>query len=233
MFKPATSYRWLGNIKKYRVTQDGEIRDVNDNAAVDPNNGFFENGSQSYWSDMADGADAEMGGAAGELKGPATRKIYSDLTVNSGALTEDLSELKDTDNLTLANLLLLGVVSNVAVSGRPAVGDLVDWAYGHDVLDENGNNDSTEARKDMGDPLHSRPSTVIYGGPADDPDLTLYATTNDGYLQAVNAQTGEELWAFVPRVMLDRIEELYTNDDVTSRVYGRTIGAGRVSEVIE
>ncbi len=81
-------------------------------------------------------------------------------------------------------------------------------------LDENGNNDFTEARKDMGDPLHSRPATVIYGGPADDPDLTLYATTNDGYLQAINAQTGEELWAFVPRVMLDRIEELYDNDDV-------------------
>ncbi len=227
VFKPATSYRWLGNIKKYRVTQDGEIRDVNDNAAVDPNNGFFENGSQSYWSDMPDGADAEMGGAAGELKNPATRKIYSNLTVNSGTLTEDLSALKATGNLTLANLLLLGVVSNVAVSGRPAVGDLVDWAYGHDVLDENGNNDFTEARKDMGDPLHSRPATVIYGGPADDPDLTLYATTNDGYLQAINAQTGAELWAFVPRVMLDRIEDLYGNDDVTSRVYGLD-GAVRV-----
>ncbi len=57
-----------------------------------------------------------------------------------------------------------------------------------DVLDENGNNDVTEARKDMGDPLHSRPATVIYGGPADDPDITLYATTNDGYLQAVNCE---------------------------------------------
>ena len=70
------------------------------------------------------------------------------------------------------------------MAGRPAVGDLVDWAYGNDVLDENGNSDFTEARKDMGDPLHSRPATVIYGGPADDPDITLYATTNDGYLQA-------------------------------------------------
>jgi len=88
------------------------------------------------------------------------------------------------------------------------------------VLDENGNSDFTEARKDMGDPLHSRPSTVIYGGPADDPDITLYATTNDGYLQAVNAKTGAELWAFVPRLMLNRIEKLYDNDDVTSRVYG-------------
>jgi len=220
VFKPSTSYRWLGNIKKYRITPAGEIRDVNDNAAVDPNNGFFESASQSYWSDMTDGADAEMGGAAGELKSPATRKIYSDLTVNSGALTEDLSALKDAGNLTLANLLLLGVASNVAVTSRPAVGDLVDWAYGYDVLDENGNGDATEARKDMGDPLHSRPSTVIYGGPADDPDITLYATTNDGYLQAINAKTGEELWAFAPRLMLDRIEELYANDDVTSRTYG-------------
>ena len=41
VFKPATSYRWLGNIKKYQITPNGEIRDVNDNAAVDPNNGFF------------------------------------------------------------------------------------------------------------------------------------------------------------------------------------------------
>ncbi len=136
---------------------------------------------------MADGADAELGGAAGELKTPATRKIYSNLTVNSGTLTEDLSALKASGNLTLANLLLLGVVSNVAVAGRPAVGDLMDWAYGYDVLDENGNGNVTEARKDMGDPLHSRPATVIYGGPADDPDITLYATTNDGYLQAINA----------------------------------------------
>jgi type IV pilus assembly protein PilY1 len=220
VFKPTTSYRWLGNIKKYRVTQDGEIRDVNDNSAVDPNNGFFESSSQSYWSDMADGADAEIGGAAGELKTPATRKIYSNLTVNSGTLTEDLSALKASGNLTLANLLLLGVASNSAVSGRPAVGNLVDWAYGYDVLDENGNNDFTEARKDMGDPLHSRPATVIYGGPADDPDLTLYATTNDGYLQAINAKTGAELWAFVPRLMLNRIEKLYDNDDVASRTYG-------------
>ncbi len=227
VFKPASSYRWLGNIKKYRVTQDGEIRDVNDNAAVDPNNGFFTSGSQSFWSDMADGADAGLGGAAGELKTPATRKIYSNLTVNSGALTEDLSALKASGNLTLANLLLLGETSNVPVAGRPAVGDLVDWAYGYDVLDQNGNNDVTEARKDMGDPLHSRPATVIYGGPADDPDLTLYATTNDGYLQAINAKTGEELWSFVPRLMLSRIEKLYDNDDVAARQYGLD-GAVRV-----
>ena len=50
---------------------------------------------------------------------------------------------------------------------------LIDWAYGVDVLDEDGDGDATDARADMGDPLHSRPATVIYGGPADDPDITL------------------------------------------------------------
>lgn len=227
VFKPATSYRWLGNIKKYRITPEGIIRDANDNAAVDPNTGYFQPAAQSYWSDVVDGAESELGGAAGELKNPATRKIYSNLTVNSGALTEDLSELKDAGNLTLANLLLLGVVSPSPVAGRPAVSDLVDWAYGYDVQDENGNGDVTEARKDMGDPLHARPATVIYGGPADDPDITMYATTNDGFLQAITANHdavagtgGEELWSFVPRVLLDRIEELYDNETVTSRAYG-------------
>ena len=227
VFKPATSYRWLGNIKKYRVTQDGEIRDVNDNAAVDPNNGFFTSGSQSFWSDMADGADAGLGGAAGELKTPATRKIYSNLTVNSGALTEDLSDLKASGNLTLANQLLLGETSNVPWRAGPRS---ATWWTGLTAMTSwtrTATTMSTEARMDMGDPLHSRPATVIYGGPADDPDLTLYATTNDGYLQAINAKTGEELWSFVPRLMLSRIEKLYDNDDVAARTYGLD-GAVRV-----
>lgn len=220
VFKPTTSYRWLGNIKKYRVTPEGVIRDANDNLAVDPNTGFFVDGSQSFWSSGPDGADAEMGGAAGELTNPSGRTVYSNLTANSGTLNEDLSDLKNPANLTLANSLLLGVSSSVPVAGRPSVDELVDWAYGYDVADEDGDTDVTEARMDMGDPLHSRPATVIYGGPANDPDITLYATTNDGMLQAINASTGQELWSFMPRDMLGRIEELHDNAEVTSRVYG-------------
>ncbi len=120
VFKPATSYRWLGNIKKYRVTQDGEIRDVNDNAAVDPNNGFFATGSQSFWSDMADGADAEMGGAAGELKNPGDPQDLQQPDRQLGDADRGPVRVEDAGNLTLANLLLLGVVSNVAVVGPAA-----------------------------------------------------------------------------------------------------------------
>lgn len=220
VFKPSTSYRWLGNIKKYRITPAGVIQDAGGNAAVDPNTGFFYDSARSYWSDVVDGADAERGGAAGELTDPANRTVYANLTQNSGVLTEQLSDLKVVANLGLANNLLLGVVSAVPVAGRPPIDNIVDWAYGVDVLDRDGDADVTEARADMGDPLHSRPATVIYGGPEDNPDITLYATTNDGFLQAIDARTGNEIWSFVPRQMLQRLEPLYNNNDVASRVYG-------------
>ncbi len=126
--------------------------------------------SQSYWSGQRDGADAALGGAAGELDDPTTRKLYSNLTINSGLLSaEPLNLLKNSSRLTLANTLLLGTATPAA--GRPSVANLVDWAYGFDVIDEDGNNDVTEARVDMGDPLHSKPATVVYEGPADDPVL--------------------------------------------------------------
>jgi len=219
LFKPAATYRWRGNVKKYRVTQGGTIVDANGNAAVDPNTGFFTANSQSYWSSAIDGADAALGGAASQIDDPATRNLYSNLTISSGSLSgEPLSNLKQSGNETLANTLLYG--TSTTPSGSPSVSTLVDWAYGYDVSDEDGDSNTTEARLDMGDPLHSRPATVVYGGPADDPLLVLYAMTNDGYLQALNASDGTELWAFIPRELLRRIHPLYEDDEVSSRTYG-------------
>jgi len=53
--------------------------------------------------------------------------------------------------------------------------------------------DPTAARFAMGDPLHGRPVTVIYGGSEDKPDLTLFAVTNDGYLHAIDTKE-QERW---------------------------------------
>ena len=49
--------------------------------------------------------------------------------------------------------------------------------------------DST-VRNAMGDPLHSQPAAVVYGGTAADPDLIVYMATNDGYLHAINPIDG-------------------------------------------
>ena len=228
LFKPSQRYRWEGNLKKYRIDQSGVLYDAAGNTAIDPATGFFKSGAKSYWSDVVDGADAELGGAAGELTDPdpTKRTIYTMFGAESGALTQELSALKLPANLATANELLFGVASGTALPDRPTdtvgLDGLIDWAYGYDVLDEDGDNDTTEARLSMGDPLHSRPAAVIYGGPENNPDLTLYATTNDGYLHAIDADDGTELWSFVPKEMLDRLEPLLENDDVaaTGRVYG-------------
>jgi type IV pilus assembly protein PilY1 len=224
VFKPSQQYRWQGNIKKYRITPAGEIRDVNNIAAVDPSTGFFKTNAQSYWSGEVDGAEADLGGAAGELTDPANRLVYTMTDAESGDLDEELSDLKASSDTTLLNRLFFGVASADPLPDRPTatvgLNGLIDWAYGFDVLDEDGDSETTDPRADMGDPLHSRPATVIYGGPADNPDITLYATTNDGYLHAIDADTGVELWSFVPKEMLDRLEPLMLNEEATSREYG-------------
>jgi len=220
VFKPSTQYRWLGNIKKYRLLSDGTIVDADTNPAVDPATGFFYTGARSYWSTADDGANATLGGAAGLLTDPSSRTIYSNLTNESGPLSEKLDKLKVSSNLLKANTLLLGVPEATAVAGRPAPADLIDWAYGYDAFDANDNADLTEARADMGDPLHARPGAVIYGGSAADPDLTLYATTNDGMLHAIDGKTGDELWAFMPRQLLIRLERLAEDKNVASHGYG-------------
>jgi type IV pilus assembly protein PilY1 len=72
----------------------------------------------------------------------------------------------------------------------------------------------------MGDPLHGRPATVIYGGTETDPDLTLFAVTNDGYLHAIDTKDGTELWAYVPGPMLRRMDDLYENEQQPNKRYG-------------
>jgi type IV pilus assembly protein PilY1 len=232
VFKPALSYRWLGNIKKYRLTTEGDIVDANGKPAVDASTGFFAIGTESYWSGIIDGSDAAMGGAASRLTVPADRKIYTNIAdvsglltvVDSGTLSTQLSDLKDNAvaTITIANKVLYDVTAPATVpAGSPSRDDLIDWTYGVDIQDEVGTaGTTTDARLDMGDPLHARPATVIYGGTAESPDTTLYTTTNDGMLHAIKGSTGEELWAFIPTELLPRLEKLYANDGVANRVYG-------------
>ena len=73
----------------------------------------------------------------------------------------------------------------------PALTDMINWMRGADVKDEDGD-PATTVRYAMGDPLHSRPAAVVYGGTPQSPISVIYTATNDGYLHAVDAQTGEE-----------------------------------------
>ncbi len=88
---------------------------------------------------------------------------------------------------------------------------LIDWTRGIDVQDEDADGDRTEMHRFMGDPLHARPALVTYGGtPAapDAEDAVVFVPTNDGFLHAVNARTGVELWSFIPPEQQQRLPDL-------------------------
>jgi type IV pilus assembly protein PilY1 len=209
IFKPAQTPHWDGNVKRFDIAIPNggtvaTIVDVNNEVAVDPATGFFADSATSFWTDAdnaPDGGDVALGGAAGELT--ATRNVYTytgaaDLSVTANALHESNAAITKT------------------VLGDPAMSDadrtsLIQWARGIDVDDDDDDGSSVDARQFMGDPLHSKPVVVTYGGNAANPDIAIYLTTNDGFLHAFDADDGSELFSFIPLELIDDLQMLRTN----------------------
>jgi type IV pilus assembly protein PilY1 len=78
----------------------------------------------------------------------------------------------------------------------------------------------TVTRYAMGDPLHSRPASIVYGGTAANPEAVVYMATNDGYLHAIDAQNGRELWSYVPKELLPNMARLYEDPEMQFKMYG-------------
>jgi type IV pilus assembly protein PilY1 len=204
---------WPGNLKKYRIL-DREIVDVNDNPAVDPATGFFLDTARSYWTTGgADGNDVRLGGAAQQLPTPLVRNLYtnnggSDLTAAANAVTpSNAASFADSD------FGLMGA------AGEPTMDELMRWARGEDLLDEDSNS-ATTVRKVMGDPLHSQPAAIVYGGTQASPDVVIYTATNDGYLHAIAGDSGTELWSFIPKELLSNLTRLYFDPRSKYKQYG-------------
>ena len=232
VFRPDSNIRWPGNLKRYKIgLHDGQfaILDKNNNPPIDPNTGFFSDNSTSVWTDTAedipDGGAPEKGGAAGEIRNPATRKLYTYTGDYTHTSVKDLSD--PMNSLTEGNTNLTDAMLGISAADRA---ELIRWARGEDVDDEDVDGLDTEARRDMGDPLHANPVLVTYGGSEDAPDITLFVTTNDGYLHAIDTgggtntepNGGKELFAFVPKEMLGRLKDLRQDPPLpgTGRSYG-------------
>jgi type IV pilus assembly protein PilY1 len=240
VFRPSASTRWKGNIKKYKLAANGDILGQNDRVAVA--NGLFLTGVTSYWSTSPDGSDVTSGGAASKMPPPPTdpgqRKVYTTNGGATGTINYDLSSIKSLANATKNSLLGTTCTPTLTPDPNcPTADQLIDWAYGMDVLDQaptGGNSNRIEARKDMGDPLHTRPAVVIYGGTTSSPDLTdavVYAVTNDGYLHAFDSVSGQEKWSFVPWDLLGRLISLYRNSPVNPRTSLGLDGVIRVLKI--
>jgi len=208
LFQPGDGVTWPGNLKKYRL--DGSnIVDKNGAIAVLPN-GTFNAKATSYWSSVVDGNKVSLGGAAENLT--TNRNIYTNVS-SSLDLTASANKLSETNSLITQ--AMLGVTSS-------ADRDLaLKWGRGLDVDDINKNGSTTDARKQIGDPLHSRPMLVTYYDKSTGVSSTVvFVGTNQGYLHAINTNLGTEKWAFVPKALLPNLSVYQKNISGGTHPYG-------------
>lgn len=146
-----------------------------------------------------------------EANGLGGRTIYFDRTSTAlGNLNADL--------LT-ASLLQADYGATTAIEAS----ELIAYSRGLDVDDLDGDGVRSEPRDwILGDPLHSRPLPLNYGsiGGYSDPDnsaIYIAVASNDGMLRMIRnttaggAESGQEVWAFMPRAAMQAQKVLRAN----------------------
>jgi type IV pilus assembly protein PilY1 len=116
-------------------------------------------------------------------------------------------------NSAITDLLL-----NTGATGDPTRDQVIDFINGLDLPDTDQDNVTNEPRTQMGDPLHSQPVSVIYG-PALRDGLLFFAT-NDGFLHALDLESGVEQWAFLAPEFLGNQIDLYKDESSANKTYG-------------
>lgn len=213
MFGARSRAHWPGNLKKYQIS-DSTITDANNVAAVDPLTGFFFDTARSIWTVGLDGNDVRLGGAANLLPDPTLRNLYTNNSSDSD-LTTAVNQITPSN----AGLFSDADFGLTGATGEPSKDEIIRWMRGEDVRDED-NNAATTVRNAMGDPLHSQPAAIVYGGSAANPDVVIYTATNDGYLHAIDGTTGTELWSFVPKQLLSNMTRLFFDPAAKFKQYG-------------
>ncbi len=208
LFQPKKDRMWNGNIKKFGVVQSGsnigQIIDINSVPALDDRGQILPT-AYSYWPSpfpekRMDGSDVEKGGVGDILMNrdfsTNPRKIYTYLGSNT-----NLTHSSNTFNTTNITPTMLGLSSG-DTTGR---NNLVQFVLGYDVYDDNGNGNTTE-KLDwiLGAFIHSRPQVIHYTSQS-----VIFAGSNDGMLHAFDDETGEELWAFIPPDLLNKLQALH------------------------
>lgn len=193
LFKPVQSSYWQGNLKRYRVeVSDGED-EANEVAAkfygANGNNAMdgsaFSSAARSWWSRTTDGADVLQGGTRDRLEVTPRKLFY---TSSAGSV---LSQF-DLDDFTNAQLLL-----------PPEATDAVRENVERELLTM------------WGDPLHSRPLMVNYGGSKVGgkfvEDNIVFVSTNAGMLHAIDTSNGDEKFAFMPYELISKASSYTVN----------------------
>lgn len=222
LFKPSVNSHWDGNLKKYRLKKiNGALKIVDtDNApAVNSIDGTFKHDTRSFWTPATetDGDDIAKGGAAANLKftlqngqrRPRTALPASDDISNA------INAVDETNEANITKTLL-----DIDAEDAAYHVELLKWIRGVDKHDYDTDGDTSEPRLRLGDPLHTQPVIVTYGGTDAAPDITVFMTTNDGFLHAIDAETGEEQAAYIPAELLKNQKLAFDESLSPNKLYG-------------
>ncbi len=187
----------------------------------------------------ADGDTVAWGGAAEEQTVAETsgnaRLVYTDTSADTATNVTLVDLHEDTSTITAAMLGISTVAdaANNIISATDIDGDDNADTIGDDDPGGDGDVDSIDVAtqrerllqlgrgleygssdtplQTLGDPIHSRPSVIVYNDdvtrgqandpstPGENPDLAIAMTTNEGYLHLIDAADGSEFFAFMPK----------------------------------
>jgi len=216
---------------QYAVAADGRIKydaltywtDANSLPAAD---------EDELEVDGKDGRSTVRGGAGQNIPGIKTGTVgLTNSSSTRNLFYDDLSDTVDglaelnADDATAA---ILKTPMGVATDAEAL--NLIKYARGLDVNDEDEDNVYDESRAwVLGDPLHSRPLPINFGaiGSYDEDNQSIYIAfgANDGFMHFVRntdsggAESGEEVWAFMPQEVMGELASLEANALGTGHPY--------------
>lgn len=227
MFEPTVGNRWPGNIKKLKfslVNGVGTLLDKNGQPAIDSSTGHIKDTATTYWSTTVDGPNVKAGGVGALLaaRGPSTRTLWTNTGANGTLQAFNNTNLNRTAYGLGTDAELFELFG---VADQTELNNLIKWAQGYDVLDEDTDGNTTEARPwPLGDVMHSKPLALNYGALGSytqaNPDIRIIAGTNEGFLHMFGVDDGQEDWAFFPKELAPILEP--RQEDVASdeNIYG-------------
>jgi len=234
LFEPTQYRSWKGNVKRFRITKEGLVVDKSDSVALEDNH--IKDGARDFWDESTaskdEGGAVLKGGVGSQLNniGSAGRKIYTYLGDASPGNNHEINLARypievvsgDEDfDKALTQALLGDDIPEDEALAEEARHYLIKWIRGEDVsLVEGVASSGSGDRWMFGDPLHSTPKMITYGGDEHNQKNKLFVGTNDGLIRMLNTDSGKEEWAFLPQELLPLQKILAENPSGVDRIYG-------------
>lgn len=215
LFQPESSTRWAGNLKRFKIALNNEgnavIYDATGKPAINDADGKIHDGSKSFWSSFIDGAEVAIGGAAEQQTAP--RNVFTYIGNNP----DDVALAVGANRIVNTNTAITEAMLGAGGSGERT--KLLSFAQGYDVNDELGQG-SSEPLLMIGDPLHSQPTVLQYKESGTHSTVVFFGT-NEGYLHAIDASNGREIFGFMPQELLPNLKSYLDNGSLSSsKPYG-------------